>query len=79
MGLDTASFNDCLDDKKTEGQVSKDLASGSKLGMRGTPGFFIGLTDLSDPDNVKLSVFIRGAQSIEQFKATIDDLLESVE
>jgi len=79
IGLDTATFDDCLDNKKTEGLVRKDMASGTKLGMRGTPGFFIGLTDLSDPDEVELSVFIRGAQSFDQFQANIDDLLESVE
>ena len=79
IGLDTASFNECLDSKKTEGRVRTDMASGAKLGMSGTPGFFIGLTDLSDPDKVELSVFIRGAQSIDNFKASIDDLLKSLE
>jgi protein-disulfide isomerase len=79
IGLDTATFNECLDGKKTEKLVRKDMASGAKLGMRGTPGFFIGLTDQSDPDKVDLSVFIKGAMSIDQFQASIDDLLESVE
>lgn len=79
IGLDTETFNKCLDDKATAGQVRKDMASGAKLGMRGTPGFFIGLTDLSDPDKVELMVNIRGAQSADQFKGSIDDLLESVE
>jgi protein-disulfide isomerase len=79
IGLDTASFNECLDGKKTAGQVRKDMASSAKLGMRGTPGFFIGLTDLSDPDKVEASVYLKGAKSIDSFKASIDDLLESVE
>ena len=36
------------------------------------------LTDLSDPDKVELSEYIQGAPpSIDQFKASIDDLLES--
>ena len=55
------------------------MASGAKLGMRGRPGFFLGLTDLSDPDRVELSVFIKGAQSVDQFQASIDDLLDSIE
>ena len=79
IGLDTATFNDCLDNKKTEGQVRKDLASSAKLGMRGTPGFYLGLTDPDDPDKVNLSVFIRGAQAINQFRGSIDELLESAE
>ena len=79
IGLDTATFNECLDSKKTEGQVRKDMASASKLGMAGTPGFFIGLTDLSDPDKVELSVYLKGAKPIDSFRVSIDDLLESVE
>ena len=79
IGLDTATFNECLDGKKTEKQVRKDMASGAKLGMRGTPGFFIGVTDQSDPDKVELSVFIKGAMSIDNFQASIDDLLDSAE
>lgn len=79
LRLDTATFNDCLDNKKTEGQVRKDLASSAKLGMRGTPGFYLGLTDPDDPDKVNLSVFIRGAQAIDQFRGSIDELLESGE
>lgn len=79
LGLDTAEFNECLDSKKHEKTVQKDLASATKLGLRGTPAFVIGLTDANDPDKVDLSVSIRGAQAIERFRATIDDLLESAE
>jgi protein-disulfide isomerase len=76
IGLDTATFNECLDGKKHEQTVQNDLASGAKLGVRGTPGFFLGLTDPNDPDKVNLTVFIKGAQSIDQFRASINDLLE---
>ena len=79
IGLDTAAFNDCMDNKEMVGPMRRDLASGAKLGMGGTPGFFLGLTDPGDPDKVNLSVQIRGAQSIDKFKASIDALLESVE
>jgi len=77
--LDTAKFNDCLDNKKTEGQVRKDMASGAKLGVRGTPGFVLGLTDPSDPNKADMVLFIKGAQSIDQFQASIDDLLDSAD
>ena len=79
LGLDSGDFNECLDSKETQGAVYSDLASGAKLGVRGTPGFFIGLTDPSDPDKANLSVFIRGAQPIDQFRASIEDLLQSAE
>jgi len=57
--------------------VQADLASGAKLGMAVTPAFFIGRTDAGDPDKVNLSVFIKGAQGIDQFRASINDLLGS--
>lgn len=79
IGLDTASFNECLDGKKKAEQVRKDMASAAKLGMGGTPGFFIGLTDQDDPDKVEMSVYLKGAKPIDSFRASIDDLLESVE
>jgi protein-disulfide isomerase len=79
IGLDTASFNECLDSKKSAERVRKDMAGASKLGMGGTPGFFIGLTDQSEPDNVELSVYLKGAKPIDEFRASIDDLLKSVE
>jgi protein-disulfide isomerase len=76
LGLDSATFDECLDSKKHEKTVQADLASAAKLGMSGTPGFFIGLTDPDDPDKVNLSVFIKGAQSINQFRGSIDELLK---
>jgi predicted DsbA family dithiol-disulfide isomerase len=79
IGLDETVFNECLDGKKHEKTVQRDLASGAKLGIRGTPGFVLGLTDPQDFDKVNLSVFIKGAQSFQQFQASIEDLLASVE
>jgi protein-disulfide isomerase len=79
IGLDTGQYNECLESKKHQATVQKDLASATKLGLRGTPAFVLGLTDADDPDKVDLSVSIRGAQGIERFRASIDDLLESAE
>jgi protein-disulfide isomerase len=79
IGLDTDAFDTCLTNKETESDLRADMASATKLGQRGTPGFFFGLTDPSDPDKVNLSVSIRGAQSIDNFRASIDDLLKSAE
>ena len=78
IGLDTAMFNECLDSKKHAGQIRKDMASAAKLGMGGTPGFFVGLTDQADPDKVEMSVYLKGAKPIDSFRASIDDLLESI-
>ncbi|HYB90209.1 MAG TPA: thioredoxin domain-containing protein [Candidatus Binataceae bacterium] len=41
LGLDTAKFNACFDKAKFEAHVRRDLAEGSRLGVDGTPSFFI--------------------------------------
>ncbi len=41
LGLDTAKFNDCFDKSKYEAQIREDMAEGDKLGVNGTPAFFI--------------------------------------
>ena len=79
IGLDTAAFNECLDSKKYRNRVNGDIASGAKFGVRGTPGFVLGLTDPDDPDKANMSVYIKGAQSFDNFKQAIDGLLESAE
>jgi len=55
------------------------LKSASELGVRGTPGFVLGLTDPDDPDKAMLTVYIKGAQSLDNFKSAIDSLLESAD
>jgi protein-disulfide isomerase len=41
LGLDTATFNDCLDSDKYLSQVTKDAQDAQSYGVGGTPGFFI--------------------------------------
>lgn len=79
LSLDTVAFNECLDKGKYIKRVNDDIASGSKLGVKGTPGFVLGVTDPDDPNKARISVFIKGAQSLDNFKRTIDKLLESAE
>lgn len=75
IGLDDAAFTACLDDKKYEKAVNDDLTLGRGLGIRGTPGFVLGLTDPNDPNKAHMTEFINGAQSLDNFKRTIDELL----
>ena len=63
LGLNTAQFNECLDNGKFEEAVKKDFADGQLAGVRGTPSFFI---------NGKL---FRGAQPYGEFKKAIDKAL----
>lgn len=41
LGLNTDTFNDCLDSGDMANEVRKDMADGQKAGVRGTPAFFI--------------------------------------
>jgi protein-disulfide isomerase len=63
VGLETTSFDLCLASGKHKIAVQKDLAEGAKLGLTGTPVFFINGRELV------------GAQPIEAFTAIIDEEL----
>ncbi len=41
LGLDTESFNSCLDNGDMAEEVEADMADGAKYGVQGTPAFFI--------------------------------------
>jgi protein-disulfide isomerase len=60
LKLDAAAFAECLDSKRYEGEVNADVQEGLRLGISGTPTFFI---------NGRQVV---GAQPIEEFKKIID-------
>lgn len=64
LGLKTADFKTCLDTKKYEKAVDDDMALGQKVGVSGTPSFFI---------NGKMLV---GAQPYATFKAAIEEGLK---
>jgi protein-disulfide isomerase len=64
LGLDVAKFKAALDSNKYEAQVSADMSEASRLGVSGTPTFFI---------NGRMIV---GAQGFEAFKRIIDEELK---
>jgi protein-disulfide isomerase len=65
LGLNSTEFDACFDKAKHEDEIKKDLAAGEKLGVDGTPAFFID----GRP--------IVGAQPLPQFEQIIDDELAS--
>jgi len=65
LGLNTTEFDSCFDKAKHEDEIKKDLAAGEKLGVDGTPAFFIDGRPLV------------GAQPSAQFEQIIDDELSS--
>ena len=76
LGLDVAGFDSCVDSGATAGKIRQDIADSHMAGARGTPIFFVGLTD-SDNNQLKAVRIIRGAHSYATFKDTIEGLLSS--
>ena len=66
-------FDQCLDKEKYRGLVDQDLKDGAKLGITGTPGFFIGLFDFKSGE-IQGEV-LSGAQPYNAFKQAIDKYL----
>ena len=67
IGLDTASFEQCLKAGKYKATVQQDVEEGMRAGVTGTPAFFINGRMLS------------GAQPIEKFVQIIEDELSRAE
>ncbi|MGQ0508722.1 MAG: thioredoxin domain-containing protein [Myxococcaceae bacterium] len=65
VGMDAAKFNACLEQSKFAAQVKEDMEAGRKVGVSGTPAFFIN------------GVMLSGAQPVEEFKKIIDSELAS--
>jgi protein-disulfide isomerase len=67
LGLKPAKVKAALDDKKYDAAIKADMEAGQKIGVNGTPAFFINGVSLS------------GAQPYEAFKARIDEELKKAE
>ncbi len=76
MGLDRAGFEKCLADGLHSVTIRRSLAEGQKSGVRGTPTFFVGLTE-SDGPRTKAVRRIVGAQPYSVFKAVIEEFLSA--
>ena len=63
VGLDANGFDRCLGSGKFKAAVQRDLIDGTKLGVTGTPTFFINGREIS------------GNQPLEIFGAIIDEEL----
>jgi protein-disulfide isomerase len=67
LGLDAKKFDACLDKTKYQSQIQQDMAEGTKLGVTGTPTFFINGREIS------------GAQPANKFEEIIDDEMARAE
>ena len=72
LGLDGAAFSTCLAGARSK-DVEADEVSGRRLGVTGTPTFFLGVVNADR--RVKVVERFSGARSIEQFRRSIDRVL----
>ncbi len=63
-GLNIKQFDECIDTQKYADKVQKEMAEGAKVGVSGTPAFFIN------------GIMLSGAQPFANFKDIIDEELK---
>jgi protein-disulfide isomerase len=64
IGLEAASFNECVDSERYKEEVAKDFKNGADVGINGTPIFFV---------NGRM---IAGAQPFSNFQRVIEEELK---
>lgn len=73
LGLDTGTFSACLDSDRYTAEIRKEMAMALALGVKGTPTFFLGVSDAT-PGQMKPARMLNGALDFAVFKSVIDDL-----
>ncbi len=76
MRLNTQKFGECFSSDKFKDDIQKSIAEAQKLGVQGTPTFFIGTID-ANGDVVNISKRINGAKPYADFQAALDEVLNS--
>ena len=72
IALNEDRFNACLESGKYAGEIEKEIAEGTQVGVNGTPAFFIGPSGSGE----KIAgTMVTGAQPLATFKQVIDGLL----
>lgn len=73
LGADSAKYDACIADPKTEEKLQSDVKAGGTLGVSGTPAFF--LYTMQGGKEVGSPTPLSGAQPFAQFSAALDKLL----
>jgi predicted DsbA family dithiol-disulfide isomerase len=77
LSLDVGKFDKCMEDGTHGESIRASMKEAQKVGITGTPGFVLGVTDPTDPNKVKGLSFLRGAQAFPSFQAQIDQALKT--
>jgi protein-disulfide isomerase len=73
LGLNEAEFTECLDSDETARVVERDQEEGRRLGVRGTPAFFLGLR--RSDGTIDLKKKLNGALGFSEFEKAINELM----
>jgi len=71
LGLDKGKFKQCASGESSE-QITKDIAEGFRLGVKGTPTFFVGTVQADG--SIKLIKRFSGAAPLDYIKRVVDDV-----
>lgn len=71
LGLDGLQFDACMKSSDVEAQVRRDEQEGKRLGVQGTPAFFIGVVE--HDGSIILKSRIDGALSADAFARAVDE------
>jgi len=75
LGLDTAKFSECLSSDRYTDEIKQSAAEAQKMGIGGTPTFFVGKVDLKgEVTNLKMII---GTRPYDAFKSVIEDALKA--
>lgn len=75
IDLDMDKYNACMESKKYDNLINKNIELGTKLKIPSVPNFIIARIDSQNPEKVKGITYIRGAKSYAYFKQEIDKAL----
>ncbi len=75
LGLDTTKFTECQSSDKYAADIQKSVSDAQKMGIDGTPTFFLGVVEPSG--DVTIEKRLQGAAPFDVFKTEIDALLAS--
>jgi protein-disulfide isomerase len=75
LGLDKEKFTECLSSEKYTADIQKSVSEAQKMGVDGTPTFFLGVVEPSG--DVTVEKRLQGAAPFDVFKTEIDALLAS--
>jgi protein-disulfide isomerase len=75
LGLDIAKFTECQSSEKYVVDIQKSVSDAQKMGIEGTPTFFLGVVEPSG--DVTIDKRLQGTAPFDVFKTVIDALLAS--